>query len=211
MLVATAKKYGASTIYWDNGVNTQLFNTPFSDSGDGDATLEAAAVRNLDPGRREQGHRIGRHDARSPVVVRIHRDAVEDALGLGAEHGRDATELLPVRPDDEGVRLDVVPGHRVVRPGEVELRGLRLARVAGVIGRAARRQRIDVRIQPALHSRVVDGSRLPVEVVHVARLPHERCHVAAPRALEHEWRREAEIAIEPAERPVRHQVRDEGV
>lgn len=25
--------------YWDNGVNTQLFNTPFSDSGDGDATL----------------------------------------------------------------------------------------------------------------------------------------------------------------------------
>lgn len=25
--------------YWNNGVNTQLFNTPFSDSGDGDATL----------------------------------------------------------------------------------------------------------------------------------------------------------------------------
>lgn len=25
--------------YWDNNVNTQLFNTPFSDSGDGDATL----------------------------------------------------------------------------------------------------------------------------------------------------------------------------
>jgi MYXO-CTERM domain-containing protein len=24
---------------WDNGANTQLFNTPFSDSGDGDATL----------------------------------------------------------------------------------------------------------------------------------------------------------------------------
>ncbi len=25
--------------YWNNGTNTQLFNTPFSDSGDGDATL----------------------------------------------------------------------------------------------------------------------------------------------------------------------------
>jgi hypothetical protein len=25
--------------YWNNNVNTQLFNTPFSDSGDGDATL----------------------------------------------------------------------------------------------------------------------------------------------------------------------------
>lgn len=30
---------------WDNNVNTQLFNTPFNDAGDGDATLNPAATR----------------------------------------------------------------------------------------------------------------------------------------------------------------------
>ena len=42
------------------------------------------------------------------------------------EHGGHPAQLLPARADDEGLGLDVAPGHRVVGSGQVELRGLRL-------------------------------------------------------------------------------------
>ena len=72
-------------------------------------------VGDLHAGGGERRDGVGRNHPLAAVAVRRDGHAVEDSLGLGAEHGGHAAELLAIGTDDERVRLDVVPGDRVVR------------------------------------------------------------------------------------------------
>src|SRR5687767_15567593 len=99
-------------------------------------------------------------------MPRLDGDAVEDSLRLGAEHLSHATQVFAVGADDERVRLDVAPRHRIIRTRQVELGGLWLSGTTGVVGAVAGRKRLLVGGNAALHARIVDGSRLAVEVIH---------------------------------------------
>ena len=86
----------------------------------------------LHPRRGQAGDRVRRNHAGRAVGIPRDGHAVEDPLRLGAEHGRHATEILAVRPDDERLGLDVAPGHRVVGTGKIELGSAGLRSVVSV-------------------------------------------------------------------------------